>query len=48
LSVDANSKGLGAVQIQDVHPIAYISKSLTNTQQNYAQIEKEMQAVVFG
>ena len=48
LSVDASSKGLGAVLIQDEHPIAYASKSLSNTQQNYAQIEKEMLAVVFG
>ena len=48
LSVDASSKGLGAVLIQDDHPLAYASKSLTNTQQQYAQIEKEMLAVVFG
>ena len=48
LSVDASSKGLGALLIQDDYPIAYASKSLTNTQQNYVQIEKEMQAVVFG
>ena len=48
ISVDASSKGLGAVLIQDEHPIAYASKSLSNTQQNYAQIEKEMLAVVFG
>ena len=48
LSVDASSKGLGAVLIQDDHPIAYASKSLTNTQQQYAQVEKEMLTVVFG
>ena len=36
LSVDANSKGLVAVLIQDEHPIAYASKSLSSTQQNYA------------
>ena len=48
LSVDASSKGLGAVLIQDDHPIAYASRSLTSTQHNYAQIEKEMLAVVFG
>ena len=39
---------MGAVLLQDDHPIAYASKSLTPTQQNYAQIEKEMLANVFG
>ena len=48
LSVDASSKGLDAVLIQNDHPIEYASKSLTHTQQYYAQIEKEMLAVVFG
>ena len=48
LSVDASSKGLGAVLLQDNHPIAYASRALTMCQQNYAQIEKEMLAVVFG
>ena len=48
LSVDANSKGLGAVHLQNDHLIAYASRALTDTQQRYAQIEKEMLAVVFG
>ena len=48
ISVDASSKGMGAVLLQDDHPIAYASKSLTPAQQNYAQIEKEMLAIVFG
>jgi len=39
---------LDAVLIQHEHPIAYASKSLNSTQQNYTQIEKEMLAVVFG
>ena len=48
ISVDASSKGMGAVLLQEDHPIAYASKSLTPAQQNYAQIEKEMLAIVFG
>ena len=48
ISVDASSKGMGAVLLQDDHPVAYASKSLTPAQQNYAQIEKEMLAIVFG
>ena len=48
LSVDASFKGLGAVLLQDGHPVAYASKALTDSQQNYAQIEKEILAVVFG
>ena len=48
ISVDASSSGMGAVLLQDQHPIAYASKSLTTSQKNYAQIEKEMLAIVFG
>lgn len=48
LSVDASQTGLGAVLIQDGHPVAYASKSLSDTERRYAQIEKEMLAIVFG
>ena len=46
--MDASSKGIGAVLLQQEHPVAYASKALTATQQNYAQIEKEMLAIVYG
>ena len=48
LQVDASSTGVGAAMVQEGHPVAYASKSFTPTQCRYAQIEKEMLAVVFG
>ena len=48
LQVDASSAGLGAALIQNDKPVANASKALTPMQQNCAQIEKELLAVVFG
>lgn len=48
LSVDASSTALGAVLMQDGRPVEYASRTLTDTQQRYAQIEKEMLAIVFA
>ena len=48
ISVDASSKGLRAILLQDEQPVVYASKVLTKSQQNYDQIEKEMLAIVFG
>ncbi|CAC5373013.1 unnamed protein product [Mytilus coruscus] len=48
LNVDASSKVLGAVLLQNDKPIAYASRALTPTQQRYAQIAKETLAIVFG
>ena len=39
---------MGAVLLQDQHPIAYASKSFTTSQKNHAQIEKMMLVIVFG
>ncbi len=48
IQVDASPNGLGAVLLQEEQPVAYASRSLTQSQQNYAQIEKEMLAITFG
>ena len=48
IQVDASSRGLGAVLIQHGMPIAFASKSLNDCEQRYANIEREMLAVVFG
>jgi hypothetical protein len=48
LPCDASQKGLGAACLQDGVPVAYASRALTQTQQGYAQIEKELLAVVFA
>lgn len=48
VQVDASTRGLGAVILQDGRPIAFASKALTETEQRYANIEREMLAVVFG
>ena len=48
LSIDASSKGVGVAILQNNHPVVYASKALTLSEQNYAQIEKEMLAIVFG
>ncbi|XP_064468578.1 uncharacterized protein LOC135380477 [Ornithodoros turicata] len=48
LSTDASSYGIGTVLMQDGRPVAYASAALNETQQSYAQIEKELLAVVFA
>jgi hypothetical protein len=48
LQVDASSKGLGAVLLQENKPIAFASKALTPAESRYANIERELLAVVYG
>lgn len=48
LTCDASQHGLGAACLQDGAPIAYASRTLTPTEMRYAQIEKELLAVVFA
>ena len=48
VQVDASQVGLGAALLQEGKPIAFASKSLSPTEQRYANIEHEMLATVFG
>ena len=47
IQCDASEKGLGATLLQKGQPVAFASQSLSKSEQNYAQIEKECLAIVF-
>ena len=48
IQADASHSGLGACLLQNGQPISYASRSLTETGQCCAQIEKELLAIVFA
>ena len=52
LAVDDSPVGLGAVLSQNTdkgeQPVAYASRSLSKSEKNYAQLEKEGLAIIFG
>ena len=48
IQCDASEKGLGAALLQNGLPIWYASRALTDVETRYAQIEKELLAIVFA
>ena len=48
LQCDASLKGLGACIIQDGQPTAFMSKSLMDTETRYANIKRELLAIIYG
>ena len=48
IQCDAIQEGLGAALLQNRKPMAYASCALTDTKTCYAQIEKEMLAIIYA
>ena len=48
VQTDASTEGLGAVLLQEGQPVSYGSRSLTDSEKNYALIELELLAIVYG
>lgn len=46
LQCDASDSSLGAIIMQEGQPVDFSSRALTNTEKNYAQIEKELLSIV--
>ena len=45
---NASKKGLGTVLLQESKPVMYMSRALTETEQRYSNIERELLAIVFA
>jgi len=48
IQTDSSSTGIGSCLLQDGYPVAYAPRALTDAETRYAQIEKELLAVVFA
>ena len=48
IQCDASQNGLGATLLQEGRSVSYASRALTSAENNYAQIEKELLAIVFA
>ena len=47
IQCNASKKGLSAVLLQEYKPVMYVSRALTETEQSYSNIERELLAIVF-
>lgn len=48
IQTDASKNGLGCVIMQEGRPMAYASRTLSKSEEKFAQIEKELLAIVFA
>lgn len=48
IQCDASQKGLGCVLLQRGRPVSFSSRSLTDSETRYSQIEKELLDIVFA
>ena len=47
IQCNASKKGLGTVLLLESKPVMYVSRALTETEQRYSNIERELLAIVF-
>ena len=48
IQCDASKKGLGAFLLEESKPVMYMSRALTETEQRYLNIERELLTVLFA
>ena len=48
IQCDASKKGLGAVLLQESKPVMSVLRALTETEQRYSNLERELLAIVFA
>ena len=47
MTTDASEKAIGGVLSQEGHPVLYISRKLSQAEQNYSNTEREALAILF-
>ncbi|XP_008486716.1 uncharacterized protein K02A2.6-like, partial [Diaphorina citri] len=48
IQCDSSQNGMGCVLLQENQPVAFASRSLTDTEKSYPQIEKELLSILFS